>query len=75
MGDGPTRHHDQADHDLHVLRLAIAAVAVLGEILGAGTFEITAGDVEQHQIRLQTEQITQALVETDLDLALGRDPI
>ena len=60
MRDRPTPHHHQANHHLHVLLLAIAAVTVLREVLRAGPFEIGAGDVEEHQVRLQTEQIAQA---------------
>ena len=34
MGDRPARDHHHADDHLHVLRLAVAAVAVLGELSG-----------------------------------------
>ena len=33
MGDRPARDHHHADDHLHVLRLAIAAIAVLGEVV------------------------------------------
>ena len=35
MGDRPARDHHHADDHLHVLRLAVAAVAVLGEVVRA----------------------------------------
>ena len=35
MGDRPARDHHHADDHLHVLQLAVAAVAVLGEIVRA----------------------------------------
>ncbi len=36
MSDRPAGDHHHANHDLYVLRLAVAAVTVLGEIFRAG---------------------------------------
>src|SRR5262245_29556945 len=73
MGNRPARHQDQADDDRHVLRLAVTAVTMVREILRPLALEVAAGDVEQHQVRPQAEQVPQALVKPDLDGGLGRD--
>jgi hypothetical protein len=71
MGDRPARHHHQANDDLHVLRLAVAAVAMMGEVLWPLALEVGAGDVEQHQVWPQAKQVAQAAVQGLLDLAFG----
>jgi len=73
MGDRPARDHHQADDHLHVLRLAVAAVAVPSKILGPRSFEVSAGDVVEHQFGLQTEEIAKPAVQRDFQLALGGD--
>ena len=71
MRDRPAAdHHHPHDH-LHVVRLAVAAVAVLGELRRTRPFEIRAGDVVEHQLRFQTEQVAQATIQRHLDLGLG----
>src|SRR5262249_50346691 len=52
MSDRPASHHDDADDDLYVVWLAIAAVAVLGEVGWSDPLEVGAGDVVEHQVRL-----------------------
>ena len=73
MRDRPARHHHHADHHLHVLRLAVATVAVFGEVLRSRSLEVGTCDVVQHQVRLQAEQVAQTMVERDLDLGLRLD--
>src|SRR5260370_35683173 len=62
MGNRPTGDHDHANDHLHVLRLAIAAVTVFGEVVRTGTLEVSAGDVVEHQIELRTEEIAEAAI-------------
>ena len=45
MRDRPAGHHHHGNDHLDVVRLAIAAVAVLGKIGRPGALEIGAGDV------------------------------
>src|SRR5207247_8513999 len=56
-----------------VLRHAYASITGYTDHHGDGIIEIATSTYEQHQIRLQAKQIAQALIETYLDLALGRD--
>src|ERR1700674_1494832 len=72
MGDRPARDHHHADDHLHVLRLAVAAVAVLGEIVRAGALEVGTGDVVEHQVGLEAEEVAETVVERHFDLVLGR---
>ena len=75
MGDRPARDHHHADDHLHVLRLAVAAVAVLGEIVWARALEVGTGDVVEHQVGLEAEEVAEAVVERHFDPVLGRcDP-
>ena len=71
MRDRPARDHDHTDDHLHVLRLVVAAVTVLRQALRPSALEIGAGDVIEHEVRFETEEITQAVVERDFDTALG----
>ena len=71
MRDRPASHHHHGDDHLDVVRLAVSAVAVLGEVGRPGTLEVGAGDVVEHQVRLEAEQITEAVIEGHLDLFLG----
>ena len=75
MGDRPARDHHHADDDLHVLRLAIAAVAVLGEVVRAGTLEIGAGHIVEDQLGLEAEAIAEAVVQGHLDAIFGRQEL
>src|SRR5450755_656155 len=72
MGDRPARDHDHADDHLHVLRLAVAAVAVLGEVAWSGALEVGAGDVVEHQLGLEAEEVAEAVVEGHFDAVFGR---
>src|SRR5271168_3114415 len=70
--DRPARDHHHADDHLDVLRLAVAAVAMLGEIVRAGALEVGTGDVVEHQVGLEAEEVAEAVVERHFDLVLGR---
>src|SRR5262249_54853225 len=72
MGDRPARDHHHADDHLHVLRLAVAAVAVLGELVRPRALEIGTGDVVEHQLGLEAEEVAEAVVERHFDRLLGR---
>jgi hypothetical protein len=71
MGDRPARDHHHADDHLHVLRLAVAAVAVLGELVRARALEVGAGDVVEHQVGLEAEEVAETVVERHFDLSLA----
>ena len=72
MGDRPARDHHNADDHLHVLRLAVAAVAVLGEVVWARALEVRTGDVVEHQLGLEAEEVAEAVVERHFDAVFGR---
>ena len=63
MGDWPACDHHHADHDLNVMRLTVATVTVFGEVFGAGTLEVRAGDVVENQVWLEAEEVAEAVVE------------
>src|SRR4051794_5338290 len=63
MGDRPARDHHHADDHLHVLRLAVAAVAVPGEVVRARALEVGAGDVVEDQLGLETEEVAEPAVQ------------
>src|SRR5271168_4853958 len=65
------RDRPARDHHLDVLRLAVAAVAMLGEFRRAGALEVGAGDVVEHQVGLEAEEVAEAVIERHLDLVLG----
>ena len=71
MRDRPAGHHHHGNDHLDVVRLAIAAVAVLGEVGRPGALEVGAGDVIEHQVRLEAEQVAEVMIEGHLDLLLG----
>src|SRR5262249_52515009 len=71
MRDRPARDHYHRDDHLDVVRLAVAAVAVLGEADGPGALEVGTGDVIEHQLRLEAEPVAEAMIEGHLDLLLG----
>src|SRR4051794_26858296 len=72
MGDRPARDHHHADDHLHILRLAVAAVVVLGELVRARALEVGTGDVVEHQVGLEAEEVAEAVVERHFDRVLGR---
>jgi hypothetical protein len=72
MGDRPAGDHHHADDHLHVLRLAIAAVAVLGEVVRAGALEIRAGQIVEDQVGFETEEIAEAVVQGHFDAIFSR---
>ncbi len=63
MCDRPTRHHHHAHHHLHVPRLAVATVTVLGQRRRTMAFKIRTGQVVHHQVRVELEQRPQPLIE------------
>ena len=44
---------------------------MLGEVHWPATFEVRAGDIVEHQIRLEAEQVTEPAVEVYFDLVFG----
>src|SRR5512142_3085959 len=70
--DGPACDHHHADDYLHVLRLAVAAVAVLGEIVRPCALEVGTRDVVEHQVGLEAEEVAEAAVKSHFDAILGR---
>src|SRR5512135_3543883 len=75
MGDRPARDHHHADDHLHVLGFAVAAVAVLGEVVWAGALEVGTGDVVEDQLGLEAEEVAEAVVECHFDPVLGREEL
>src|SRR5262249_30202911 len=71
MRNRPTRDHHHAHNDLDIVWLAVSAVTVFGNLLGSGTLEVSAGDVVEHQIGPEAEEITQAMVQRHLDSLFG----
>ena len=63
-------HH--AYHHLHVARLAVPTVAVLRHVRTV-TFEVRARQIVEHQFRLQVEQVSQPLVQGDLEVVFVED--
>ena len=45
---------------------------MLGEIVRTCALEVGAGDVVEHQVGLEAEEVAEAVVERHLDLVLGR---
>ena len=75
MGDRPAGDHHHADDHLDVLRLAIAAVAVPGEVVRPGALEIGTGDVVEDQVGLEAEEVAEAVVQGHFDAVLGPDEL
>src|SRR5206468_174035 len=75
MGDRPAGDHHHADDHLDVVRLAVAAVAVLGEVLRPGALEIGAGDVVEDQVRLEAEEVAEAMIQGHFDLVFGLEEL
>jgi Carbon-nitrogen hydrolase len=71
MGDRPASHHHHADDHLHVVRLTISAVAVVGQTGRSCALEVGARDVVKHQVWLEAEQVAEPVIESHLDLLLG----
>ena len=71
MSDRPASHHDDADDDLHVLRLAVATVTVFGEVGWSGPLEVCAGDVVEHQVWPKAEEVAETVIKSQLDLFFG----
>ena len=71
MGDRPAGHHHNPDDHLDIVRLAIPAIAVLGEVGWSGTLEVGAGNVIEHQVGLEAEQVAETVIKSQLDPSLG----
>ena len=63
-------HH--AYHHLHVARLAVPTVAVLRHVRTV-TFEVRARQIVEDQFRLEVEQVSQPLVQGDLEVVFVED--
>ena len=75
MGDRPAGDHHHADDHLDVVRLAVAAVAVLGEVGRPGPLEVGAGDVVEDQVGLEAEEVAEAVIQRHLDSVLGPEEL
>ena len=75
MGDRPAGDHHHADDHLDVLRLAVAAVAVLGEVVRPGALEVGTGDVVEDQIGLEAEEVAEAVIQRHFDAILGPEEL
>ena len=62
MGNWPTRDHHHAHYDLDIVRLAVSAVPVFGNLIGSSPLEVCTGDVVEDQIRLEAEEVTEPMV-------------
>jgi hypothetical protein len=71
MGDRPAANHHHANHDLNIVRLAIATVTVFGEVFGARTLEVRARNVVKDQVWLEAKEVAEAVVQRHFDLFLG----
>ena len=68
MRNRPTVDHDQTDEYLRVARFAVAAVAVGAKLGRTGALEIGRGQIVEHHIDLQREQIPQPKKQRQFDL-------
>jgi len=59
MRNWPAIDHDQTDEHLPVARLVVATVTVGAKLGRAGALEISRGQIVEHHIDLQREQIPQ----------------
>ena len=75
MGDRPAGDHHHADDHLDVVRLAVPAVAVLGEVGRPGPLEIGAGDVVEDQVGLEAEEVAEAVIQRHFDAVLGPEEL
>ena len=75
MRDRPAVDHDQADQNLPVARLAVAAVAVAAELGRSLALEIGRGQIVEHHVDPQREQIAQPHKQRLLDLRLARQQL
>src|SRR5262249_49427217 len=75
VGDRPAGDHHHADDRLDVVRPAVAAVAVLGEAIRPGALEIGAGDVVEDQVRLEAEEVAEAMIQRHFDAVLGLEEL
>src|ERR1700730_10697398 len=66
MSNWPTSHHHHTYDHLQVSRFSIAAVAMFGH-RWTMSFEVGACDVEEHQLRLELEQVAKPMVERHFD--------
>ena len=75
MRDRPAVDHDQTNQHLRVARLAIAAVAVGAELGRPLALEIGRGQIVEHHVDLQREQVAQPQKKRVLDLRLAREQL
>jgi hypothetical protein len=73
VGDGqPLLGDRQPDHDLGAVAAMIAGVAVLGQFAGSVALEVGRGEVVEHQLQRQAEEIGEADEEPVLELLTMR---
>ncbi len=75
VGDRPASDHHHADDHLDVLRLAVPALAVLGEVARPGALEVGTRDVVEDQIGLETEEVAEAVKQRHFDPVLGAEEL
>ena len=75
VGDRPAGDHHHADDHLEVLRLAVTAVAVPGQVVRPGALEVGTGDVVEDQIGLETEEVAEAVIQRHFDPVLGPEEL
>src|SRR5262245_10317540 len=70
--DRPARDHHNPHDDLHILRFAVATVAMLSEVGRTFAFKVGAGDVVENQLGLEAEEVAQSVVKSHFDPIFGR---
>ena len=72
VGERQAVDHGHADEDLPVARPLVARVAVAGQLRGAGTLEVRAGQVVEHEVAVGLEEGAEVIEEVFLDGFLER---
>ena len=75
MSDRPTVDQNQTHQHLPVARLAIAAVAIGAKLGGSLALEIGRGQIVEHHVDPQREQVAQRQIKRMLDLRLALEQL
>ena len=75
MGDRPAVDHDEADQNLPVARLAVAAVTMGSQVGWPLALEIGRGQVVEHHVDAQRKQVAQSEKQRVLDGRLVRQQL
>ena len=75
MSDRPTVDQNQTHQHLPVARLAIAAVAIGAKLGRSLAFEIGRGQIVEHHVDPQREQVAQRQIKRVLDLRLALEQL